>query len=337
GGEGVAGDAGSGTLKVRRLLAIAAASASLLWPGSLALGAPAGPGSWGLTASQLAADLRSGASMSRVPADIRPSLSIARVPVYIGCGQGRAAARSKPCIYGDTESSTSVAVFGDSHAAMWFPALELVAERQHWRLVGLLKSGCPPVEVNIAAWFLGGGQYSACSRWRAEAMAQIAALHPSLVIVTWARWLEEPEARPMPGVPSRYGSAWPDGMAATFSFLRHAARRVTFISDVPTLDASAPLCLMKHRADLQACTPTRSAAVALPTVKAEELQLARQAGVSPIDPTPWFCTETTCPLIVNHILVYHDNSHITPQWAHFIAPVLAGALLSVPGRGLRHS
>jgi hypothetical protein len=215
---------------------------------------------------------------------------------------------------------------------MWLPALAAIAKAQHWRLVGLVKSGCPAVEVSLAAWFLDGALYSACSRWRAAAMAHIAELHPRAVIVAWARWLEAPEARPTPGIPTGYGSPWLDGVATTFSFLRRNARQVIFISDVPTLSWSAPVCLAAHRSDVQACTPTRNDTISLPSVRDEELGLAERAGIHSIDPTPWFCTATRCPLIVGNILVYHDNSHMTKQWARFIAPVLAHAIVPIIAR-----
>lgn len=114
-----------------------------------------------------------------------------------------------------------------------------------------------------------------------------------------------------------------------FRFLHNAANRVVFISDIPTLPESAPLCLSEHRSDVRACTPSRAAATALATVKADELQLANRERVSSIDPTSWFCTPARCPVIVSHLLVYQDNSHMTRQWAQFIAPVLAGAILPI--------
>jgi hypothetical protein len=223
-------------------------------------------------------------------------------------------------------------LFGDSHAAMWWPALTLISKQQHWRLIDLTKAGCPPVEVSIAAWFLSGGPYPECSRWRVAALARIAALRPSLVIVAWARWLEEPEARPLPGVPSGYGSAWQNGVAAIFSLLRHAAIHVIFISDIPTLSSSAPVCLSEHKRDIQACIPTRRAATWLPVIKAHELELARHERISAIDPTPWFCTSTRCPLIVDDILVYRDNSHMTAAWSRFIAPVFADSIMPIMRR-----
>lgn len=314
------------------------AAVTLAWSLAVSAGARAGVSprrvtASGLTPSQLAADLRDAEGVRTVPADLQPPLGEARsaVPAISenGCRLGRAGVWKKPCVYGDTTSRRSVVLFGDSHAGMWFPALNLISKRQHWRLIDLTKSGCPGVEVNLNAWFLNGALYSACTQWRAKAMAHIAALHPALVIVTWARWLEAPEARPTPGIPTGYGGPWEDGVAATFSFLRRAARRVIFISDVPTLPESAPVCLAQHLSDVQACTPSRSAATSFAAVKASELELARRNGIGSIDPTSWFCTETRCPVIVRNLLVYQDNSHMTREWSRFLTPVLRGAILRV--------
>lgn len=284
-----------------------------------------------LTPSLLAADLRAAEQVRRVPANLEPPLANARsaVPAISenGCRLGRAGVWKKPCVYGDTASRTSVVVFGDSHAGMWFPALELISKQQRWRLIDLTKSGCPAVDVNLSAWFLNGAPYSACSQWRATAMAHIASLHPALVIVSWARWLEQPEAVPTPGVPTGFGNPWEDGIAAAFDSLRHAARRVIFISDTPTLPWSAPACLAQHVSNVQACTASQSASTQFASVKASELELARREGVGAIDPTSWFCTQARCPAIVNNLLVYQDNSHMTREWSRFLAPVLGAAIL----------
>ena len=44
---------------------------------------------------------------------------------------------SQPCVYGDTSAQTSVALFGDSYAGVWFPALDEIssAMRAHPELV----------------------------------------------------------------------------------------------------------------------------------------------------------------------------------------------------------
>ena len=313
-------------------IAFAVLSVSLLLvdPPSSRAGGPAGA----LTATQLAADLRAGALTRTVPPNLTPPLARAwdaggPAIALNGCTLKHGGVRIKRCVYGDINSHVSVVLFGDSHAAMWWPALVLISKQQHWRLIDMTKAGCPPVEVNIAAWFRTGAPYPECAQWRADAIAQIAALHPALVVVSWARFLEEPEARPLPGIARSEGSVWQDGVAAIFSSLHHDARHVLFISDIPTLGSSAPLCLSAHMRDVPACMPSRSAGTWLPAVKSEELALARHQHVSSIDPTSLFCTPTSCPVIVGDILVYRDNSHMTADWSRFIAPVLASSIVPI--------
>ena len=130
----------------------------------------------------------------------------------------------------------------------------------------LHKAGCSPPVVRL---------YRKCDTWRKNTEAQPAALHPAIVFVSWARWLEA-KAKPERGVPTGLGSPWEDGVAAIFQFLAHASGRVIFISDVPTLPFSAARCVASHLTGVQPCNDTpRTTAIVLPQVKAEELRLAR--------------------------------------------------------------
>jgi hypothetical protein len=286
-----------------------------------------------LTFSQLSRELAAGARTRHLPAHLDPPLSRASAAKPIisgnGCEVSRKGLMSKPCIYGDERSRTSIVLLGDSHAAAWFPALDLIGKLQHWRLVVMTKAGCPPAEVDIDAWFRHGAPYVECTQWRSNTKAQIAALHPALVLVTTATYLEEPEARPSTGVPTDNGSTWQDGWAAIFSFLRGATRHVIFISDGPTLRVRAPGCVSRHKSDVRRCNTRRSSGIRLPTIRAREMAVARREGVDVIDPVSWFCTRTTCPVIVNHIVLYRDNAHMTPPWSRFIAPLLAHAIVPI--------
>jgi hypothetical protein len=280
-----------------------------------------------LTVSQLAADLRRGADITKVPANLEPPLrsEADALPLISknGCSLFESGVESKPCIYGATRSHTSVVLFGDSHAAHWFPALDWISKQQHWRLVIFTKAACPPPEV-VILWF--GTQYPECPLWRANALQRIAEMHPALVVMAGSRY---PFAlvKPLPGVPTGQGNTWLNGLAATFVFLREHAEHVVFISDVPTMkETSVPDCLSTHMSDVKACTTERDHAIFQPRIKAAELALAAQDHVNTIDPTSWFCTPTRCPVIVGNIMVYRDDGHVTPQWSRFLAPVLSDAL-----------
>jgi hypothetical protein len=227
-------------------------------------------------------------------------------------------------VYGDTASLTNVVLFGDSHAAAWFPAVNLISQEEHWRLVVLTRSGCPAAAVNVVRY---GQLYTSCPVWRDAAEKQIAALHPALVIVAYSQYMHG--ARPLTGVPGGYGSLWANGTEATFSFLHSSAGHVVFITDVPMLSQSAPDCVSGHVSDVRACTVARTTAIRYPQITAEELRLAAQNHIDTVDSTPWFCTQTKCPVIVGNILLYRDAQHMVPQWSLFLTPLLAHAIVPV--------
>jgi hypothetical protein len=56
---------------------------------------------------------------------------------------------SPPCEYGPAKNDTTVVLFGDSHAAHWFPAFDSVATLRGSKLVNLTKTGCPSVTVTL--------------------------------------------------------------------------------------------------------------------------------------------------------------------------------------------
>ena len=237
-----------------------------------------------------------------------------------GCELGPGRDELKPCAYGDRGSHTTVVLFGDSHAGHWFDALSWISKRRHWRLVVMTKEGCTPAEVTLRARL---GQR--VLPWREKAKARIAGLHPALVIVSWARWME-PTASQKAGVPTGYGGPWQDGAAAIFQFLRRSAKQVIFISDTPYPEQSAADCVAGHLSDVRPCTRSTKRLNG-PSVDQGGRASDRQAGAGQQHrPRPWFCAPKACPVIVGNILVYHDKSHMTPEWSRFIAPALDNAI-----------
>jgi hypothetical protein len=55
---------------------------------------------------------------------------------------------------------------------------------------------------------------------------------------------------------------------------------------------------------------------------AAEAAAVRQAGGSYVDVAPWFCTSTTCLVVVDNLLVYRDAGHITVTYADYLAPLV---------------
>jgi hypothetical protein len=322
------GLAGGALLVAAALAVMTLAGPVSAHPGGAAV-APTLGAAQNLTYSQLAADLREGARTRTVPSNLEPPLALVGGDRPLietdGCFVGPTGLVSRSgCIYGDTASNMVAVLFGDSHAAAWFPALDIISTQQHWRLVALAKAGCPAEEVNVMR---GGRLNPTCAQWRRSAMQRIAALHPALVVVASSDYPHG--SRPLAGVPTGYGGVWADGAAATFSFLRRSANHVVFISDIPRLKESAPECLAAHMSDVPQCGVARNASVLSPAFKAAEFEFARRAHIGAVDPTSWFCTRATCPVIVGNVLVYGDNQHMLPAWSSFLAPILAQTLDAV--------
>ncbi len=116
-----------------------------------------------------------------VPANLEPSLPDADAdepPVFVdGCLDSYTDTSLQPCTFGDTSSSTTVVLFGDSHAAMWFPAVDQAAQQFGWKLITWTKATCPPFPLPIFSPVLGR-TFTECDEWRADVLDQIAAIHP---------------------------------------------------------------------------------------------------------------------------------------------------------------
>ena len=122
-----------------------------------------------------------------VPANLAPALVDAKQdrPVIYddGCHVDTSDQTPGECLFGDPDATTTVVLMGDSHAAQWFPAFDVLGRERHWRLVSLTKSGCPPAEVTI---WMGTFEraYSECDAWRDAVFNRIADLQPDLVVVS---------------------------------------------------------------------------------------------------------------------------------------------------------
>lgn len=269
---------------------------------------------------QVRAAVAASASLRAVPSNLDPPLAQApadKAAVFVnGCVRSWREVGQNECASGDPAAVTTVALVGDSHAAMWNPAFERVAEQRHWRLETLAKVTCPLQDLPITSPYLGR-EYTECEQWRTQIMARVTAEHPRLVVLDMSR---------------RYGGdfgftsydpAWIDTLGRTVAQLRGAGATVLVLGPAPDPGAIAPTCLSAHLNDAGACAPARSA-VHTDGIDAERAATTG-AGGQYVDLTDLFCTPDGCPPIVGNTLVFRDDNHITTEYAQLLAPVM-GAL-----------
>jgi peptidoglycan/LPS O-acetylase OafA/YrhL len=224
----------------------------------------------------------------------------------------------KPCAYGDLASRTTVVLFGDSHAGAWFPAVRAVAVQRRWKLVVVTKTACSAASVRIFQEKLNR-PFDECVRWRESAWDYIRSLHPAIIVLTSAAAggdLADRAADP--------DSVWTAGWVRSAGLLARSGARLYLIDDTPYQHGNVPECLSAHPPG--ACAVDTGSALPNRRRRAMVDTALRQRDVTVIDPTPWFCTASVCPVVVGNVLVYRDVSHITATYARLLAPWLGPCL-----------
>ncbi len=281
-----------------------------------------------LTAETHNAVLRS-LAMRDVPANLSPSISYVAsgsgmaAPFWDGCFDGFTDVGVHPCNYGDLESRTTVVLFGDSHAMMWFPAFDTIAGAEHWHLVVQAKATCPPIDIRVFSPDLDEW-YVQCSQWRAAVLARIRVLRPEVVVLGFSREY---------GVGNDHvvvdGPSWMRGLTRMIRTLRSFGSRVVVMGDVPYPPGLVPNCLSAHLSDLAACEIKKAPPAFNSAHVRKEAGVVEAAGGAYIDTEPWFCGPTTCAVVVGEKVVYHDDNHISAPYASWLTPVISADLRAV--------
>lgn len=271
--------------------------------------------------TQVREALAASVGLHAVPSNLNPALAVApgdKAPVFVnGCMRSWRDVGQSECATADTSSPTTVALIGDSHAAMWDPALQQVAEQRHWRLETMAKVTCPFLDIPIVSPYLGR-KYTECEQWRGEIVNRLQAKPPKLVVISMSRRYHADFSF------ASYDPAWIDKLGRVVAYLRGMGSSVLVLGPVADPQSSAPTCLSAHLDDASACAPLRSIAVNGLGIDAEQ-QATTAAGGHYADLTDLFCTPDRCPMIVGNTLVFRDDNHITTEYSQLLAPVI-GAL-----------
>ncbi len=221
------------------------------------------------------------------------------------CHSNYGETKSGYCTYGDINSKTTVVLYGDSHAAQWFPALEELANERGFKLVSLTKSACPSVDVPRADQ--GAFKNVHCDKWRDDSIARIKKLNPAAVIMSSFQYFSPPS-----GYPNEY-EWWKEGQVRLLDSLRGSSKHLIYISDTPRPLRDIPNCLASR--DSQSCDSTKKTPVKIIN------------GFEKVDPTPWLCSNY-CPAIQDGYVVYRDASHISVAAALALKSQLETALMA---------
>ena len=238
-----------------------------------------------------------------LPSQLTPAPGDLRGDFYFfpaGCTARGRATSSRICRLGDSRSTKTIVVIGDSHAQMWMPTILDMARRDSWVVIPLVKVSCIP-----RTWL---ESRSNCGAWYRWAKRRASALHPhvTLIVGSWARtW-----------GPSRAIRA----VGALSSTAKRFSGSVIVVSDPPGQSREPVDCVLGEHSTMKTCS-TAATKVQLRTNAAIGAN-ARRAGVGIVQTQGWFCAPTRestprqlCPLVINQTITYIDRGHVSKTYA----------------------
>ncbi|WP_395310453.1 acyltransferase family protein [Mycobacterium sp. AMU20-3851] len=230
-----------------------------------------------------------------------------------GCHREMGDASPADCVVGTNPAAPRVVLFGDSHAAQWFPALQPLAQRGAVRLESHTKSGCPAAPTPQLP-------YASCPAWVEAVAAKLSADPPALILLGnfGKRYLED---EPNPA------ELWQQALIATIDRLP-VQSRIVVLADTPSIGVTPSICLARFSEDADHCALQRATALDEELRTVERAVAARFDNVSYVDFTELICNDAECPSIIGNTLVYRDGSHITTEFARVLSGAVSSAVQS---------
>ncbi len=240
------------------------------------------------------------------------------------CTVQRMETRLAGCSDGPADAAFTVALFGDSHAAQWAPALQAVVAERNWRLLYFIKVGCPALDVTLFAKSLGR-DYTECDTWREDAVAAIGDADPDLVVMSSF---------------SNYGvldaQDWQKGSERIFDALA-TARAIVVIRDSPHPGTDIPACLSRLAWRQKLGVPERETSCNFAphhpnnvvAFGAQREAASTFDNVYLLDLTPLLCPEEVCVAETAERVLFRDRNHLTASYVRSLSARLYRALREV--------
>jgi hypothetical protein len=261
------------------------------------------------------------AAAASVPPNLIPSLANAQydkpIPYSDGCNVTPIETNYHHCNYGPSNASIRIALFGDSHAGAWFPALRHATRLRGWRLDLYQRSACPAPDVKT--YNAQTAQFDVdCANFRQHALADMRADPPTLVLITDYANAVLYDANDQPIPASERDAEWAAGMVRTFNGLP-SSTRILVLADTPLPQPiDVVKCLQAHLHDIASCERPASQWINAAHQRTERVTTRSHGGMF-ASLNRHVCPGNPCPVIIGRILLFRDDSHMTATFARSLA------------------
>jgi peptidoglycan/LPS O-acetylase OafA/YrhL len=258
-----------------------------------------------------ARSITSPAGTAFVPANVQPTLrGVAgdNPEIYAnGCHRNFESVDAAGCQIGENSDAPLIALFGDSHAANWYPPLAELASRGDIRLDVNTKSSC-------ASAMMAKPEYPACETWRDAVIERLAIEEPELVLLAnYGRGELATDGQP--------AASWREALGATVDALQSSSD-VVILLDTPRSVVTPSVCLSAHLHNTAHCDIPLATALD-PDIRGVEETL----DTGYVDFVDYLCNGSACPTVIGNALVYRDAHHLTATFARSLSDVMAEKLL----------
>jgi peptidoglycan/LPS O-acetylase OafA/YrhL len=251
--------------------------------------------------------------VTALPGDVRPALVDARNDSELiarnGCLLGTAGSQPRTnCWFGADGGTRSIALVGDSHAAVFFPPLNKIAKEHGWRLVAYTKISCRFLDLPLISRELQR-EYTECEAWRENVVAELRAHPVDLSIFVVSRGM------------AVVNQADDDPRAQGHSLARMIDRipgKHAIVVDTPQSIYDPPACLSANLNNVWNCATPRNRAFNWRYLKLERTAAA-DSGATLINLSDDICPGDPCPAVLRDMIVYRDVHHLTETFALSLA------------------
>ena len=209
------------------------------------------------------------------------------------------------CSYGDLAATRTIALAGGSHAEHWLPALDLLGQLHHFKVVTYLKMGCPLSTEEVPLIMGNNAPYPQCREWVQRTVNKLIVDRPDYVFTTTTRpW----NIKSGDVMPATYIGIWQTLSENNIAILG--------MRDTPWLVKNGkpfdPADCLAKGGNAQSCAVKRS------DVLSDHNQtldfVAQFPLLKVLDMSNAICRADVCRPVEGNVLIYHGAHHLDPTY-----------------------
>ena len=231
------------------------------------------------------------------------------------------------CVLGDINSDISIVLLGDSKVQQWMPVVSELGRKHGWKVIPLIKAGCPPVYVDIYLGYLGR-EYRECREWRDFAIHALINQKPDVILLSHYAGYAFVENGNKSSATSK---GWREGYRKLGEKLAVVDSKILYLRDNPQFPMDVPNCLSREvgGGDIfeNMCeVPFSKVNVRKPIFDVAVMELGQLNGAQFLDLSSQYCSDKVCPTYRNGVVRYTDEHHLSYEFTKELSSIIEDSL-----------